>query len=95
MLSEKVAETSVELARKLAERPVGLHRITMVLASVVAFGAVCMNAGYDLAGTGRPFWVGTLGRLSGAQAILSEPARDPWRLGYVSPASVERVIGVV
>jgi hypothetical protein len=39
VLSEKVAETSVQIAHKLAERPVGLHRVTMVLAAVVAFGA--------------------------------------------------------
>jgi AcrR family transcriptional regulator len=39
-LSEKVAETSVAIARRLAERPVGLHRVTMMLAAAVAFGAL-------------------------------------------------------
>ena len=29
-LSEKVAETSVAIARRLAERPVGIHRVTML-----------------------------------------------------------------
>jgi hypothetical protein len=51
VLSEKVAETSVEIARKLAERPMGLHRVTMVLAAVVAFGALCVSAGYSLMAT--------------------------------------------
>src|ERR1019366_4001115 len=37
VLSARVAETSVEIARKLAERPVGLHRVTTVVAAVVAF----------------------------------------------------------
>ncbi len=56
-LSEKVAETSVAIARRLAERPVGLHRVTMLLAAVVAFGALCVRAGYSLAAPVRPFWV--------------------------------------
>jgi len=56
-LSEKVAETSVAIARRLAERPVGLHRVTMLLAAVVAFGALCVSAGYSLAAPVKPFWV--------------------------------------
>ena len=71
VLSEKVAETSVQIARKLAERPVGLHRITLVLSCVVAFGALCVDAGYTLRGTERPFWVGGAGAVSGAQQVLS------------------------
>jgi AcrR family transcriptional regulator len=55
-LSEMVAETSVAIARRLAERPVGLHRVTMLLAAVVAFGALCVNAGYSLAAPVKPFW---------------------------------------
>jgi hypothetical protein len=71
MLSEKVAETSVEIARKLAERPVGLHRVTLVLGAVVAFGALCVHAGYELAGTGAPFWAAKVGHLEGAPRLLS------------------------
>ena len=56
-LSEKVAETSVAIARRLAERPVGVHRVTMLLAAVVAFGALCVSAGYSLAAPVKPFWV--------------------------------------
>lgn len=33
----KVAETSVEIARKLAEKPVEIHRVTAMLAGVVGF----------------------------------------------------------
>ena len=44
VLSERVAETSVKIARKLAERPVGLHRVTTALAAAVAFGALCTAA---------------------------------------------------
>jgi hypothetical protein len=43
VLSEKVAETSVQIARRLAERPVGLDRVTTLLAAVVTFGALCVN----------------------------------------------------
>jgi hypothetical protein len=71
MLSEKVAETSVQIARKLAERPVGIHRITMVMAAVVAFGALCVSAGYSLAMPERPFWVAKDASLRGAQGVLA------------------------
>ena len=57
LLSEKVAQTSVEMARKLAERPVRVDRVTTALASVVAFGALCVSSGYHLASTPMPFWV--------------------------------------
>ena len=57
MLSQKVAETSVEIARKLAKRPIGVHRITALLAAVVLFGAMCMTVGYKLAdGGANPLW---------------------------------------
>ena len=56
LLSMRVAETSVEIARKLAERPVDLHRVTTLLAAVVAFGALCVSAGYHLATPERPYW---------------------------------------
>jgi hypothetical protein len=71
VLSEKVAETSVEIARKLAEKPVGLHRVTMVLAAVVAFGALCVSAGYSLAGPERPFWVSSGTGQRGVQRLLA------------------------
>jgi hypothetical protein len=45
-LADRVAETSVVLARRIADKPIGLHRVTLVLAAVVAFGALCMAAGY-------------------------------------------------
>jgi hypothetical protein len=71
VLSEKVAETSVEIARKLAERPVGLHRITAVLAALVAFGALCVNAGYSLAIAERPFWAARRESGRGAERVLA------------------------
>jgi hypothetical protein len=71
MLSQKVAETSVEIARKLAERPVGLHRVTTALAAVVAFGALCVSAGYNLGASERPFWVAKDAGLRGAERGLS------------------------
>jgi hypothetical protein len=71
VLSERVAETSVEIARKLAEKPVGLHRVTMVLAAVVVFGALCVSAGYSLAGPERPFWVGSGTGQRGVQRLLA------------------------
>ena len=33
LLAEQVAETSEQIARKLAERPVGVHHITSLLAA--------------------------------------------------------------
>ena len=67
MLSQRVAETSVKIARKLAERPLALHRVTTVLAAVVAFGRLCVNAGYNLASSARPFW-------ASAERLLRGPA---------------------
>ncbi len=78
VLSEKVAETSVAIARKLAERPVGLHRVTMLLATVVAFGALCVSTGYSLAGSVKPFWVTNAETLAPLQReaalVLAAPA---------------------
>jgi hypothetical protein len=71
VLSEKVAETSVEIARKLAERPVGLHRVTTVLAAVVAFGALCVRSGYSLASAEKPFWATKEADLAGVPKVLS------------------------
>jgi hypothetical protein len=77
-LSEKVAETSVAIARRLAERPVGLHRVTMLLAAVVAFGALCVGAGYSLAAPVKPFWVTSAETLTplerAAAVVLAAPA---------------------
>jgi hypothetical protein len=56
-LAEKVADTSVTIAQKLADRPVGVHRVTALLAAVVAFGSLCVHAGYELAAPGKPFWM--------------------------------------
>jgi hypothetical protein len=50
-LSDQVAETSVAIARRLAEKPAGLHRVTNFLAATVAFGALCVHAGFHLAST--------------------------------------------
>ena len=56
-LAAKVAETSVELAHKLADKPLGIHQATPAHAAVVAFGSLCVHAGYELATTGAPSWV--------------------------------------
>jgi len=55
MLSERVAATSVEIARKLAERAAGMHRVTPLLTARVAFGALCVTSGYSLASARKPF----------------------------------------
>jgi hypothetical protein len=78
LLSERVAQTSVEIARKLAEEPWRAHRITAVLAAVVAFGALCVHAGYSLALADKPFWVARSESASGVSRslaiVLSLPA---------------------
>ena len=60
---------------ELAERPVGLHRVTMLLAAVVAFGALCVSAGYSLAGPVKPFWV------TSAETLTPLRARSGGRAG--------------
>jgi hypothetical protein len=72
VLSEKVAETSVAIARRLAERPVGLHRVTAALAMVVAFGALCTAAGYTFGTDPRPLLLASGGgSRPGAERVLS------------------------
>ncbi len=77
VLCEQVAKTSLMMARKLAERPIGLHRVTAVLASVVAFGAMCMASGYELAGPDKPFWISPTHQAGWTQigsTVLGAPA---------------------
>jgi hypothetical protein len=68
----------VAIARRLAERPVGLHRVTMLLAAVVAFGALCVSAGYSLAAPVKPFWATSTETLTPLQreaaVVLAAPA---------------------
>ncbi len=66
--SEKVAETGVAIAPRLADRPVGRHMVTRILAAVVAFGALCISAGYSLAAPLTPFWVPTRDNVSARSA---------------------------
>jgi hypothetical protein len=96
VLSEKVAETSVQIARKLAERPVGLHRVTTMLAAVVAFGTFCASAGYSLGAPERPFWVTKDGGLGGAQRGLSVVLALPagWMIFALLLRSVRREGGL-
>jgi hypothetical protein len=92
VLSEKVAETSVQIARKLAERPLGLHRVTAVLAAVVAFGALCTAAGYSLAAAPRPFSVATERSRPGAEQVLAVVLAMP--AGWMIFALLVPVAGV-
>ena len=73
-LAQQVAETSVAIARKLAERPVGVHRITGMFAAAVAFGALCMTAGFKVAGGDRPLAWSHNGNASIATLVLGAPA---------------------
>jgi hypothetical protein len=71
LLSQRVAETSVAIARKRADRPVGLHRLTTRLAAVVAFGALGIRSGYSLAWAQKPFWATREAKLGVASRVLS------------------------
>jgi hypothetical protein len=76
-LAQQVAETSVAIARKLAERPVGAHRVTAMFAAAVAFGALCMTAGFKVGGGAGPLWWSTNARGGGASVaalVLGAPA---------------------
>jgi hypothetical protein len=91
VLSERVAETSVQIARKLAERPVGLHRVTTVLAAVVAFGGLCVRSGYSLASAEKPFWVTKEANLGVLPKVLSVALAVPagWMVfALLLPAAV-------
>jgi hypothetical protein len=46
-----------EVARHRTGEPFGIHRVTTALAALVAFGCLCVNAGYELAQFGKPFWM--------------------------------------
>jgi hypothetical protein len=78
VLSQKVAETSVQIAKRMADRPIGLRWMTLLLTAVIAFGALCVNAGYHLASTAAPFWAARSSDLAGAPRaagiVLAVPA---------------------
>ena len=76
-LSEKVAETSVAIAKRLADRPVAIDRVTLLLGAVVAFGAVCMATGAKLADGRAVWWIARPGDGRAREAlatVLSAPA---------------------
>jgi hypothetical protein len=71
VLAEKVAQTSVEIAKKLAGKPIGLHGVTLVLAAVVAFGGLCEHAGYSLGSPAPPGWSSRAADLRGTERLLA------------------------
>ena len=73
-LAQQVAETSVVIARKLAERPVGVQGVTAMFAAAVAFGALCMTAGAKVAGGDWPLGWSRSGGASIAALVLGAPA---------------------
>jgi hypothetical protein len=73
-LVEDVTKTSSEIARRVAETPFTLHRITVALALLVAFGSLCLVAGYHLASGARPFWVNEHARYRAVSTVLGAPA---------------------
>jgi hypothetical protein len=77
LLAERVAETSVQIARKLAERPVGVHHITSILALAVGFGLLCVHAGYSLAILDKPWWVAGRESASATERTLAILLRVP------------------
>jgi hypothetical protein len=81
-LAIKVAETSVEIAKKLAEKPIGIHQVTALLAGVVAFGALCLACGFKLATTSAPFWGAGADKQSAMMRAMSFVLRVPagWML---------------
>jgi len=78
MLAAKVAETSVDIARRLADRPRGVHGVSLLLGAAVAFGALCVHAGYRLASVdatiGAPHAGGLRGVPRALASVLSIPA---------------------
>ena len=91
-MSEKVAETSVAIARRLAERPVGLHRVTMLIAVVVAFGALCVTAGHSVAAPVKPFWATRVETVAPLQRVAAKVLAAPagWMMfALLLPAAVD------
>jgi hypothetical protein len=78
VVAEEVPDTSAALERKVADRPITIHQVTIALATVVAFGSLCVHAGYELAASGRPFWLPATPPASSASrallCLLSLPA---------------------
>jgi len=64
--------------RNRTTKPLGIHRVTGALAAVVAFGSLCVHAGYELSVAGQPFWMHEpVGASNGSRAlasVLSAPA---------------------
>jgi hypothetical protein len=77
VLSQKVAEASVQIARRLADRPIRVHWITTALAAVVAFGSLCVVAGYNLATSSRLPWGQAVEHPGGAARIVAAIAALP------------------
>jgi len=93
-LAQSVAETSARLARGVAERPLAVHWVTTALAAVVAFGAMCVHAGYELALRGQPFWIVDRQHGSGVRMALASILAAPagWMvLALLLPAAVHGV----
>jgi hypothetical protein len=65
-----VATTGASLARKLGDKPFAVHRVTGVLATVIAFCSLCVHAGYQLAASAKPFWVAATADASAARRAL-------------------------
>jgi hypothetical protein len=77
VLSQKVAEASVQIARRLADKPIAVHWVTAALGAVVAFGSLCVVAGYNLATTAKLPRVLTEERRGGAARIFGAIAGVP------------------
>ncbi len=80
LLARQVARTSMQIAKKMTHRdtPVGLRHWMVVVAGVVLFGALCMDAGYALGTPKAPFAWGragqSRGRMLALAAVLDAPA---------------------
>jgi hypothetical protein len=76
-LAVRLSGESVRLARELAARPVSVPAISLGLALLVAFGVLCMRAGYGLGARGGALAVPSTGSGPGralAAALLGLPA---------------------
>jgi hypothetical protein len=90
VVATTVAQANAAIASRSVARPFALHHVTLVLATIVAFGALCVHAGYDLASSGAAPYGARATDLHGASravaTVLSIPAG--WMLfAFLLPAA--------
>ena len=90
-LARHVADASLELARKRDGRRIRVHEMTLAASYLVAFGSICLTAGYRFGTSSPPFWARPGGPHDGLQYLLAMVVAAPagWLMFLLAlPATV-------